>query len=383
MSHRSAEADASLNPSQKKLKERQVLNDVFTFCRQGGGTRARNAKRLSPCRVIGTEKPDFILELKGNKVIGLEHLRVDHHYSKKAKSKSAKLAASLEKQRKSIASKAGEDCFMDAAAKVVVDAMQIERQDSANSSIEDLLSSLNAGLYGSKSGHVPKLASYRENLLAKYPDASKFDLGFLIEIHSDFRGLYLHQDKSCTRLLPGQCPLFDEAYNLLLRTASEVDWLFLGFYPTLGDDIVDAAIIDCRNGMFKKSCERHGLIKTVLLNQDKSALYGKQPEFEKPTINVANDLIAINIGCPIPKPDASLLWKTAMRGTAAAFNCKQEGIPFATSISIEMMYELLIKYAMVYSNHFDSRKVEHLLSRLSPEERSKRLKEFGSRWGLA
>ena len=59
----------------------------------------------------------------------------------------------------------------------------------------------------------------------------------------------MHDGTRVARLVSGQCPLYAEIYDLLFKASCEVDWILIGFYPCLTDQIVNAAIIDCRNNM--------------------------------------------------------------------------------------------------------------------------------------
>lgn len=72
----------------------------------------------------------------------------------------------------------------------------------------------------------------------------------------------MHDGTRVARLDSGQCPLYAEIYDLLFKASCEVDWILIGFYPCLTDHIANAAIIDCRNNMFKESCRRQRLKRT-------------------------------------------------------------------------------------------------------------------------
>lgn len=64
-------------------------------------------------------------------------------------------------------------------------------QNAYDAAPGSLLSSLRQRLLDKERGHLEKLEDYRENV-AKIDDARKLEMGFLIEVHSDFRGLYLN-----------------------------------------------------------------------------------------------------------------------------------------------------------------------------------------------
>ena len=114
---------------------------------------------------------------------------------------------------------------------------------------------------------MEKLEDYRENV-AKIDDARKLEMGFLIEVHSDFRGLYLNNNGKSCQLKQGECPLPSDLYEMLKETSVNIDWLLLGFYPSLSDTPVDAAVVNCRHGMFAESCKRQGVVKAEYLQLD-------------------------------------------------------------------------------------------------------------------
>ncbi len=369
----------------KKNKEERVLNDVLSFCQRSGGARTRNAKKVTGTVNSASERPDLILELGNGRVLGLEHFRVDHHVAggKKASSKSAKVASDLEKGRKrAIALKEGEDGFVKIASETLVCAVKENHENALNASPTDIARSLDAVLNNPKDGHAMKLDIYRKNLAERCPSAVEVEMGFLIELHSDFRDLFLHQSGLRKRLVAGQCPLSEEVYDLLLKVAGSVDWLLLAFYPTLGTSIVGAAIIDCRNGMFKKSCARQGLERTTFITLDKSLMYGKRAKLENHEINYVGDEIKAWIDRPSLAPDTAAFMRALMRGVADAFNCNRAATPFVTSCAVEAFYEALIKEGRQLKGDLDSSAVAGLCSRLPRSDLIARLDEFGTRMGL-
>ena len=60
-------------------------------------------------------------------------------------------------------------------------------------------------------------------------------------------------DLGRSRVSPGQFPISCEAYELLRKASAHVDWIVLAFCPLYSDEVRDAAIIRCRNGMFETS----------------------------------------------------------------------------------------------------------------------------------
>ncbi len=149
--------------------------------------------------------------------------------------------------------------MFDTVGKVAANYMQ----HSFDAKPGDLARSLEARLYGTGSGHACKLDTYRQNLSSAR--ASKVEIGFLIEIHSDFSGYFINDERGTRRIEKGQAVLPPETFDLLKRVSKDVDWLLLGFYPNVAGEIVDARIIDCREGRFSASCRKQKLTEVELL----------------------------------------------------------------------------------------------------------------------
>lgn len=368
----------------KKCTEERVLNDVFSFCMNSGGTRSRNAKRLAGVIRADMERPDLAIELMDGRVLGLEHFRVDHYVKagKNADSKSAELAGRAEKQRKNVIALEDEEEFGTKALKALADIVQQERENSLKASAEDLGRSLNARLNMPGTGHAPKLPIYRKNLEAIYPMAENIELGFLIEFHTDFRGRFVHYGHHCSRLAAGECPLPEEVFDLLVDASSKVDWLLLAFYQTLEAGIVNAAIIDCRNGLFRKSCISQQMERAVYLELDKSLIYGKRISLGDAEFAHEGDKIKLLINKPAMEPDYPALLKAVIQKVAAALDYERRHIPFVASPSIEVLYETFHDECKRIKGPVDVDTVIRLWCQFPSGELVKRLNGVALRLGL-
>ena len=143
------------------------------------------------------------------------------------------------------------------------------------------------------------------------------------------------------RLDSGQCPLYAEIFDLLFRASSEVDWILIGFYPCLTDQIANAAIIDCRNNMFKESCRRQRLKRTEYLGLGKTEPFLKQSRVGKTEIELCGDKVNISIENPAEGICPELLFGTAIIDTARALNLDRSGEPYTATISVQLIYELV------------------------------------------
>ena len=183
----------------KKQHEEDVLDDVFTYCRHAGGYRKKQVLKITGEVYSGGERPDLIITRGNGFVIGLEHFRVDHHIKKdnKAQSKDAELCSCLERKRIAFCDSHNEwldDQTYEETAEILGDGLLHYMQNRSAASYSNLAYSLDKRLFDRSTGHANKLAAYRDNLAEKHGKMVKTELGYLIEVRSDFGGLFLTSD---------------------------------------------------------------------------------------------------------------------------------------------------------------------------------------------
>ena len=369
----------------KKAHEKKVLDDVLTFCQNMGGYRKKAAKKLSVSTVTQQERPDFAIEKENGDIVGLEHFRVDHHIEggNKAKSRSAKLDADIKKMQENIVEIADENVRHRATIESIAEILSKEIYQLSLACCDDLCRSLQRALFDSQKGHAHKAADYRRSLEEKFGGGKSIALGYLIEIHSDFRGLWLHKAGRTQRLELGQCPLFENMFDFLLRASSDVEWLLIGFYPTQGSGIIDAAIIDCRNGGFKANCQRQGLERTAYCGLGKTSPFRKQKKIdENPVLHDDGDSVQICVDNTAEDIDPKVLWSDSMKSAAVALNCYRSKKPFVATVSIEMLFEALNVESKKITGPLDASKVQELLSNLPPGRLEASAEAFGKRNGF-
>lgn len=369
--------------SDKKDRELAVLSDVLGFCQQSGGYRKKAAAKLSGQLDSSWERPDLVIGCHSGAVIGLEHFRVDHHVTKgrKAESKAARLCSDLEKQRRRIADEILKDPdALDEAAAVVARGFKASMENHEHATVDDLAFSLDKRLFGEGTGHAMKMAEYRENLEGHYEGADPVELGYLIECHSDLRGLFLNNTRGVSRLDAGLCPVTPEMHGLLSKAAEGVDWILIGFYPCLGLEIADAAVIDCRHGMFGESCRRQGLEPTEYLGAcHGDAAYRRTTKDVQ--VKTVGDSYELQVEGDVSMDGAAML-KESIRGAAKAIELGRSAKPFVATIPVQMLYEALWPVSWRIRNEVTVGKVEELITGLPAGELTRRLEAFGVRYGM-
>ena len=192
----------------KKKQELQVFEDVIDFCLSAGGAKRRNARKISSYQAECSERPDLILSDKGKRILGLEHFRIDHHIGngKKLESLSAKQARQIESTQNKIKGCENDEQKLTYASTFLAQTLAQEIYNRHRSCCNDLARSLERSLFDSKAGHANKLKDYNKHLEKSYRKAEERGLGYLIEVHSDFQGLYLTQNRQTKQLTAGECP---------------------------------------------------------------------------------------------------------------------------------------------------------------------------------
>lgn len=368
----------------KSRKEQRVLKDVLTYCKIKGGARGRAARQLAGEVDANRERPDITIKLsRRDAIAGIEHFRIDHHVKggKKAESKSAELTNALEKQRQEIMQMPEGPDRDNAMVGAIGSNLAKAVQNAYDAAPGSLLSSLRQRLLDKERGHLEKLEDYRENV-AKIDDARKLEMGFLIEVHSDFRGLYLNNNGKSCQLKQGECPLPSDLYEMLKETSVNIDWLLLGFYPSLSDTLVDAAVVNCRHGMFTESCKRQGVVKAEYLQLDSNE---KSKRFEFTGYEQASEssdflrMAFERIGAPI---DFGVLMAQSFEKTAIALNLNQKSKVFVATLPIQALYETILPASKKHKGPFSAAMVWNMMRDMPYQERIARFDAFEKKYGV-
>lgn len=262
--------------------------------------------------------------------------------------------------------------------------------EEQQASLQDLFASLKQGL----DGHLAKIEAYLRNL-ATYPKAHHMqhaapqatpqaatrvaptpELGFLIELHSDRRDLFLNTPGATTKLDAGNIPMFTDMYMLLEEASHHLDWIALAMLPSTGNDLSNAAIIDCRNGAFATNCRKQGLQPTVHLGD--IPVSDNRDSAEKHTLDrdslPQNVLTLVHSGTLTG--DSRM---TLFQQTANALNLGKRRQAFTATMPTQMLYECLLPASTSHREPFTAADVHRLLLRRSdtnPESLASSLRCF-------
>jgi len=222
----------SKNKSDQNAHEEQVFNDVLKLSMVSGGYKKKAALKVGGSINAGSECPDIVITRENGSIVGLEHFRIDHNikHGRNAQSKSAELTSAMKADYEKLVPRLKVDSVSsEEMASLAANYVSLAKYHQSCACCDDLTRSLDARLFGGKTGHASKLPKYRNHLTELSGDDGRIELGYLIEIHSDFQGLFMHDGTRVARLVSGQCPLYAEIYDLLFKSSCEVDWILIGF----------------------------------------------------------------------------------------------------------------------------------------------------------
>ncbi len=372
MGHKENQGNAELSIYEQSLK----------VARAKGGEARRNVARQSG-DARSFDRPDILIAVEGgNRIIGIEHFRVDHHIGrgKKVESKSARFSSDAERFRRQHEDAARRDALTERTYQGFGDLISRAIREQSNACVDDISTSLDAGLFGKNGrGHAFKLDAYRENITQIDANAD-IQLGFLIELHTVLGQWFLNDGFKKTRVSPGQFPISCEAYELLKKASAHVDWIVLAFCPLYGDEVRDAAIIRCCNGMFETSAARQGIIQTPYLGLGKETPFGKQNRQGEVEFGVGNDGIDYLVENTSEQMDAIELFSNAISGAAEAFNLGRKGKPFAATTSVQLAYDIAKDSLKHKNGDVELRDVLKAIGRMDSSEKNARMENWRKQW---
>lgn len=253
-----------MEQKRKKERERAILEGALTAARDRGGEGRRNADRIRGQyleREGESESPDFVIRMtpkassKADHLIGIEHFRVDHFC--KANKKGGHMDSIPAREQRQIEalqqswnpndSEEIPDAVFECVGNIIGRSLAVRR----NAFFDNFVTSFSQGL----EKHLGKVERYRENVANLALNDEEVQLAFLVEIHTDFSGLFFNNGNHVARVQKGFMPLFSEVAELLETAAKHVDYLIMCFCPAQIDEIVDCWILRCES--LRKSLERH------------------------------------------------------------------------------------------------------------------------------
>lgn len=372
MNHKENQEKAELSIYEQSLKAAKAK----------GGEARRNVARLSG-EARSFDRPDILITAEnGRRMVGMEHFRVDHHIGrgKKVESKSARFSSDAERFRKQHEDAARRGALAEEAYRGFGDLISRAIREQSNACVDDISTSLDAGLFGKNGrGHAFKLDAYRDRM-AETNFSADVQLGFVIEFHTDLRGWFSNNGFHERKIASGEFPVSLEVYDLLKRVSTHVDWIVLAFCPLYGDEVRDAAIIRCCNGMFETSAARQGIIQIPYLGLGKETPFGKQGRQGEVEFGVGNDGVDYLVENTSEPMNPFELFSNAISGAAEALNLARKRKPFAAATSVQLTYDITKDSLKHKYGNVEPQDVLKAIGEMNPSEMSARMENWRKRW---
>lgn len=170
----------SKNKSDQNAHEEQVFNDVLRLSMASGGYKKKAALKVCGSINAGSECPDIVITRENGSIVGLEHFRIDHNikHGRNAQSKSAELTSALKAEREKLMPRLeADDVLPEELASIVANYVSLAKYHQSCACCDDLTRSLDARLFGGKTGHARKLPKYRNHLTELSGDDGRIELG--------------------------------------------------------------------------------------------------------------------------------------------------------------------------------------------------------------
>lgn len=182
----------SKNKSDQNAHEEQVFNDVLRLSMASGGYKKKAALKVCGSINAGSECPDIVITRENGSIVGLEHFRIDHNikHGRNAQSKSAELTSALKAEREKLMPRLeADDVLPEELASIVANYVSLAKYHQSCACRDDLTRSLDARLFGGKTGHARKLPKYRNHLTELSGDDGRIESGYLYLNSFRFSGI--------------------------------------------------------------------------------------------------------------------------------------------------------------------------------------------------
>ena len=333
-----------------KIEEQKCLDSVIEYCKKQRGLTKKIGLLLSGNEVDREFKecPDFVKYTPNDTIIGIEHFQVDHFsiekQDKKIGSQVNKYYNDLNKAQEKFNKTVSESNNVGWTEETANDFAKIVEFSFHNKYTASYGSYIKSFKY-SLEKHLKKTDEYIKNLTALTHNKSNIELVFLIDVYSDFSGLFLTDKKGTYKSNVGNAPMFREVVELLENIDKrKIDYVIMRFNSV--NYTQQSKIIVVRTGNIKTQLEKqHIKIYEYAGDDYYTRLQGinrNLPSKQQHTIDGDN----LNIEIQIRSDDISQAdrLKLVLQGFKKALYCKLNNINCATTMLVQMMIELFGDY---------------------------------------
>lgn len=381
----------------KKDKELDILNTVINIGLKKRGETKRIIKKISgeEFEREGLESPDFVRFYqadKGNKatMIGIEHMRIDQLSLQKRDGKVASKAALNDKNISKIYGKWKDKDLKDQKnfigsvsdiSSCVAERMEIMEHSSYHTFIESFKYTLEK--------HIEKTDEYLKELRKLSKNRYDTETAFLLEIHSEFKNLFLNDDRGVKKVNKYFSPFFEDVVELLESIDSKkVNYIFLYLKNGLGSDGVD--VVALRTGNIKKRLKEQGIRIYEYAGNDiaeegfsslnrKITVQSKLGELDKEKPNELSSIYKVDFDGLNYEERTNFL----LHAFKKAHEFKSKGKNFVASYVIQEMLYVFGEYIIRWKRTNDcKREIYSPVLLPPPYDVKEKMDEFENKWDL-
>ena len=337
-----------------------------------------------------TERPDFVRYCppaskheKGT-LIGIEHFRVDRLSLQKKDGRVASTGIATEKAVHKIYEQWHEEVTTSEVipegavrdiANLVAAQMQKEEKSSYNTFFKSFEYSLNK--------HLESVDVYRMNLRELSEGKYNTELALLIEIHSEFRNLFLNNQRGTYREINNFTPIFEDMVRLMEEkvNCNKVDYIILCMGGTIYADKLK--VIAIRTEDIRKQLERQNVAIYEYAGEDlifSDFKITQRKVRNEPSYKIDGDKISFVIEHTDEEQNEQLRLNAMFYSLKKALEYRKQGKNFVATHRTQMMLEVLGNYVEGWEQ--DKQRIRPILKPNLGENIIYRMSVFDRKWHL-
>jgi len=334
------------------------------------------------------ERPDFVRycppasEHEKGILIGIEHFRVDRLSLQKRDGKVASTGIGTEKaihrvytqwHEKVTASEVVPEGAISDIADLVGEQMQKLEKSSYNTFFRSFEYSLN--------NHLENVDVYRANLQELSEGKYDTELALLIEIHSEFRNLFVNNQRGTYREKENFPPIFEDIVRLLEEKVdcNKVGYIIFCMGGTIYTDNLEVIAIRTEN--IRKELERQNIAIYEYAGEDLffADFEATQRKVRnEPGYKIDGDKISLFIEHMDEERNEQIKLDALFYSLKKALGYRKRGKNFVASYGTQMMLDVLGDYVIGWQE--DKQRVRPALRPILGEELEYRVNAFDKKW---
>lgn len=335
------------------------------------------------------ERPDFVRYCSPTSkrekgiLIGIEHFRVDRLSLQKKDGRVASTGIATEKEVYKIYEQwhkevKTSEVIPEGAVRDIVNLVAAQVQNEEKSSYNTFIKSFEYSL----NKHLENVEVYRTNLQKLSEGKYKTELALLIEIHSEFRNLFLNNQRGTYRE-KNFTSIFEDMVRLMEKKVdcNKVDYIILCMGETIYTDKIK--VIAIRTEDIRKQLEKQNIVVYEYAGEDLIFT-----DFEVTQRNVKNepryeidgDKISFVIKHTDEEKNEEFALNAMFYSLKKAFEYQKQGKNFVTTYGTQMMLDVLGNYVVGWQQN--KQKIQPILKPFFRKNLIYKMLAFEQKWYL-